>query len=180
VERGWATMAPHNTGARMLKARRVRARKTRAPEVMEVLPVLLAMRGRDACEVVERTRDDMDGYIDWSKIHPELNPSTAGNGNLPENRAARKRMQIGSILSWLDPLLPPGGTCVDFCAGSGHLGLVVAAARPDCTVVILEKKQLHCDLAVPCPTMPEKVPADVPCTPSRDCFLSSMVLRARS
>ena len=140
-------MAPHNTGAKMLNARRVRERKRRGEEVAAVLPALLSMRGREAAEVVARSRDDLDGYIDWGGVHPELNPSTAGNGSLPEHRAARKRMQIGAMLSWVDSLLAPGATCVDFCAGSGHLGLVVAAARPDCQVVILEKKKLHCELA---------------------------------
>ena len=59
----------------------------------------------------------------------------------------RKRAQIAELLSWASELLPHGGTAVDFCAGSGHVGLVLAAKRPDALVYIVEKKKQHCVLA---------------------------------
>ena len=55
--------------------------------------------------------------------------------------------QIAELLSWASELLPHGGTAVDFCAGSGHVGLVLAAVRPDAIVYIVEKKLQHCVLA---------------------------------
>ncbi|EKX54669.1 hypothetical protein GUITHDRAFT_132349 [Guillardia theta CCMP2712] len=50
-------------------------------------------------------------------------------------------------LSWADGLLPQGGVAVDFCGGSGHLGLVLATLRSDATIYIVEKKGAHCDIA---------------------------------
>lgn len=35
----------------------------------------------------------------------------------------------------------PNATIVDFCAGGGHLGIVVAYLRPDCKVVLVENKE---------------------------------------
>lgn len=54
------------------------------------------------------------------------------------------------MLHWACRLLPPpataadaeyGPVAVDFCAGGGHLGLVLAALRPDITMVLLDVKQ---------------------------------------
>ena len=56
-------------------------------------------------------------------------------------------MQIESMLAWIDLLLPVGGELVDFCAGGGHLGLVIAAARPDSRVYLVEKKKQHVEIA---------------------------------
>ncbi len=56
-------------------------------------------------------------------------------------------MQIESMLAWIDVLLPIGGELVDFCAGGGHLGLVIAAARPDSRVYLVEKKKQHVEIA---------------------------------
>lgn len=37
--------------------------------------------------------------------------------------------------------MKPGQVVVDMCAGSGHLGLILASLRPDCTVVVVENKE---------------------------------------
>ena len=36
---------------------------------------------------------------------------------------------------------------MDFCSGGGHLGLVIAAARPDAQIHLVEKKKQHVDIA---------------------------------
>ena len=106
----------------------------------------MTAHSRSIDEVVRR-KTDGEGLIDWSSLHPELDPGLAGKASLPERRAARKRAQIAELLSYVNELLPQGGTAVDFCAGSGHVGLVLAAVRPDAVVYIVEKKLQHCVLA---------------------------------
>jgi hypothetical protein len=83
----------------------------------------------------------------WKDFHVELDPETTAFGPLNAKRASRKRMQIESMLAWIDMLLPFGGELVDFCAGGGHLGLVIAAARPDSRVYLVEKKKQHVEIA---------------------------------
>lgn len=88
-----------------------------------------------------------DSFVEWGALHPELDPGLTQKAALPEKRAVRKRAQISEILSWASALLPRGGTAVDFCAGSGHVGLVLAAIRPDAIIYIVEKKTQHCEIA---------------------------------
>ena len=122
-------------------------RQRKASALQEVLPDLVQAHSRTAGEVVQRARDG-EAFVDWSTLHPVLDPGGASNkAALPAQRAARKRAQIAELLSWATELLPHGGTAVDFCAGSGHVGLVLAAVRPDAVVYIVEKKALHCELA---------------------------------
>ena len=122
-------------------------RQRKASALHEVLPDLVGAHSRTAGEVVKRDKDGNE-LVDWSALHPALDPGGASNkAALPAQRAARKRAQIAELLSWATELLPPGGTAVDFCAGSGHVGLVLAAVRPDVVVYIVEKKALHCELA---------------------------------
>ena len=39
----------------------------------------------------------------------------------------------------------PGDRCVEFGAGQGHLGLLVARARPDVRVTLVEIKEYSCE-----------------------------------
>ena len=92
----------------------------------------------------------------WADLPAELNPLA---GKVPPARAERKRTQIEALLHWALQLLPPPAagpaaaagaaapTVVDFCCGGGHLGLVVAALRPDVAVVLLDLKQPALDHA---------------------------------
>lgn len=139
-------MAPHNTGSKRLKYRRQQQRRRKAEQLAGLLPDLLNAHSRGTEEVVVR-RTNGENFLDWSMLHAELNPETTSSAALPAKRAARKRAQISELLSWVNELLPAGGTAVDFCAGSGHVGLVLAAKRPDAMVYIVEKKTQHCVLA---------------------------------
>lgn len=68
-------------------------------------------------------------------------------GELDEGRAERKRQQILSCAAHAMRLIPQGGNAVEFGAGSGHLGLLIAHLRPDCRVTLVELKQHACDRA---------------------------------
>ena len=66
-------------------------------------------------------------------------------GELDPERAARKRDQILSAAAYAVRLLRPNDCCVEFGSGQGHLGLLIACARPDVTVTLVEVKQYSCD-----------------------------------
>lgn len=61
-------------------------------------------------------------------------------GALPADRLLRKQHQLQSLAVEVLRLAAPGARIVDFCSGAGHLGIVVAALRPDCEVILLENK----------------------------------------
>ena len=75
-------------------AYRAEQRKRKAQQLAELLPSLLnAAHILSAEEVVQR-KSDGDSFVDWSQLHPELDPGKAGKAALPEKRAARKRFQV--------------------------------------------------------------------------------------
>ena len=56
------------------------------------------------------------------------------SGELNEGRSQRKREQIENMISSILPLIKPKDRIVEFCAGGGHLGIVLAYLFPDCQV----------------------------------------------
>ena len=68
-------------------------------------------------------------------------------GELDLNRAFRKRAQISSTATHVLGLLRTGDHVVEFGAGSGHLGLLLATIRPDCSVTLVEIKEWTCNFA---------------------------------
>lgn len=76
--------------------------------------------------------------ITWHEYPVEVNPV---EGELNSDRAHRKRLQIDNLVSHVLTLLKSGDKLVDFCAGGGHLGIVIAYLRRDVHVVLLENKE---------------------------------------
>jgi hypothetical protein len=78
--------------------------------------------------------------FDWSKIPSEANPMS---GALPENRAYRKCDQLENLAKAVIKLVG-AKQCriVDFCSGSGHLGILLAHLLPNSTVILVENKEL--------------------------------------
>lgn len=67
---------------------------------------------------------------------------------LPVGRTDRKRQQIESLVSNALELLPShGGTLVEFCAGGGYCGLLVAALRPDVLVYLTDMNAISLKFA---------------------------------
>lgn len=62
-------------------------------------------------------------------------------GALPADRLQRKKHQLQSLAVEVLRVARTGARVVDFCSGAGHLGIVVAALRPDCEVILLENKE---------------------------------------
>lgn len=76
--------------------------------------------------------------INWQNIEPSHAKSSA----LPEKRLARKRQQLENLANVVVTLAKPGDRIVDFCSGTGHLGILLALKLPQCTVILLENKSI--------------------------------------
>jgi len=87
-------------------------------------------------KIVEMT--DFQPSIDWNSHSDYLNPS---KGDLNDKRSLRKQYQISNILAAVRPLVTPGCTIVDFCAGGGHVGIVLAYFFKCCKVILVENKE---------------------------------------
>lgn len=80
--------------------------------------------------------------LHWRSAPPSTNPVHF----MAAGRAQRKQLQIDNMVHCLGLLLArvePGRvvTIVDFCSGSGHLGLAIAHRHRDVRVVLVEKNQ---------------------------------------
>ncbi|XP_043252863.1 glutathione S-transferase C-terminal domain-containing protein homolog [Colletes gigas] len=76
--------------------------------------------------------------LDWSMVPYDATPE---GGALPEARLKKKQEQIQNMCKPVMKLAKAGDVIVDFCSGSGHLGILVAHLLPSCTVVLLENKE---------------------------------------
>jgi len=89
--------------------------------------------------------------VDWDTVPPSLRPAS---GNLNSERAGNKEKQVEALLREALPLVDRlfrrnGGRrkveVVEFGAGSGHFGLLLAYLRRDtCSVTLLERKEYAC------------------------------------
>lgn len=79
-----------------------------------------------------------DVSFDWSDIPEEICPL---NGALPKKRAFRKCEQLENLVKPVLKLARVGDTIIDFCSGSGHLGLLIAVLLPKCHVILVENKE---------------------------------------
>lgn len=77
--------------------------------------------------------------INWDTLPIQVNPS---GGALPAKRADRKREQLENLAK---AVLKITGSnkykIVDFCSGSGHLGLLLACLLPDSRLFLVENKE---------------------------------------
>ncbi|OAD57599.1 Glutathione S-transferase C-terminal domain-containing protein like protein [Eufriesea mexicana] len=76
--------------------------------------------------------------LDWSSIPFDATPE---GGSLPPTRLKRKHEQLQNMCKPVIKLAKAGDIIVDFCSGSGHLGILVAHLLPHCTVILLENKE---------------------------------------
>ncbi|KAJ4434957.1 glutathione S-transferase C-terminal domain-containing protein homolog [Periplaneta americana] len=70
--------------------------------------------------------------FDWGAVPPEAHPAV---------RMERKSQQLENLAKAVLKVAKPGHTIVDFCSGSGHLGIVLAYLLPRCHIVLLENKE---------------------------------------
>ena len=101
--------------------------------------------------VVDRAAGLCSGLLDVPTVAPgpqpplelltgALDPAAGELEN--EGRAERKRQQILSAVGYALPLMRgAGGHAVEFGAGTGHFGLLLAKVRPDWRVTLVEVKE---------------------------------------
>ncbi|CAG4951597.1 unnamed protein product [Colias eurytheme] len=82
--------------------------------------------------------NNMDDGVDWDTIPSGANPSA---GHLPVERVNRKSQQLENLTLAVTAMAKEGDLIVDFCSGSGHLGILIAHLLPKCTVILLENKE---------------------------------------
>jgi hypothetical protein len=82
--------------------------------------------------------------IAWASLPAGLDPAC---GDLPAARAARKRAQLESLVHVVSRVCRPGDRIVEFGAGTGHLGLLLAFLLPRCRVVLVERLAYRAELA---------------------------------
>uniref|UniRef100_A0A6M2DE72 Putative glutathione s-transferase c-terminal domain-containing-containing protein n=1 Tax=Xenopsylla cheopis TaxID=163159 RepID=A0A6M2DE72_XENCH len=76
--------------------------------------------------------------VNWNSLPFDALPE---GGNLPEKRQIRKRQQLENLTRVVIQLANPGDHIVDFCSGSGHLGIIIAFLLPQCQIYLLENKE---------------------------------------
>jgi len=97
--------------------------------------------------------NNSDIFIDWSIIDLCLQPST---GLLHDGaRIERKQQQITSLLNHVRTALcavnktnESNPVCVEFGAGTGHAGLLLAYLEPGCQVILVERKEWTATVAL--------------------------------
>ncbi|XP_045774798.1 glutathione S-transferase C-terminal domain-containing protein homolog [Maniola jurtina] len=80
----------------------------------------------------------IDKSFDWNVIPDGANPAA---GHLPDERVIRKSKQLENLCLAVLSMAKEGDHIVDFCCGSGHLGILIAYLLPKCTVILLENKE---------------------------------------
>lgn len=84
------------------------------------------------------TKTKISNTINWDDIPDGAKPS---GGYLPDKRVVRKTQQLENLALVVMSVAKEGDLIVDFCSGSGHLGILVAMLLPKCTVILLENKE---------------------------------------
>ncbi|XP_053274906.1 glutathione S-transferase C-terminal domain-containing protein [Pleuronectes platessa] len=76
--------------------------------------------------------------LPWDSLPGAINPT---EGKMSNIRAVRKRQQLNNLVAMVTEMARPGHTIVDFCSGTGHVGIVLAHTLPDCQVILIENKE---------------------------------------
>ncbi|XP_028171064.1 glutathione S-transferase C-terminal domain-containing protein homolog [Ostrinia furnacalis] len=84
------------------------------------------------------TANNFDSEVNWNDIPDGANPTA---GHLPDARIIRKSQQLENLTLPVLDIAKDGDIIVDFCSGSGHLGILIAYLLPKCTIILLENKE---------------------------------------
>ncbi|XP_061686355.1 glutathione S-transferase C-terminal domain-containing protein isoform X2 [Syngnathoides biaculeatus] len=76
--------------------------------------------------------------LPWDSLPDAINPT---EGKMSSVRTVRKRQQLNNLVAMVTQLAKPGYTIVDFCSGTGHVGIVLSHALPQCQVILIENKE---------------------------------------
>ncbi|XP_077461123.1 glutathione S-transferase C-terminal domain-containing protein isoform X2 [Stigmatopora argus] len=76
--------------------------------------------------------------LPWESLPDAIHPT---EGKMSNIRTVRKRQQLNNLVAMVTQLAKPGYVVVDFCSGTGHVGIVLAHALPQCQVLLIENKE---------------------------------------
>ncbi|KAB0803468.1 hypothetical protein PPYR_00438 [Photinus pyralis] len=97
---------------------------------------------KELCDAItsRETPFGVDIPFSWDDLPLDASPES---GALPESRAVRKCQQLENLAKATVKVtsLKKIETIVDFCSGSGHLGILVATLLPNCHVILVENKE---------------------------------------
>lgn len=82
--------------------------------------------------------------FNWDEIPLEANPE---GGALPKSRMKRKCEQLENLAKAVIKIAKEKQVIVDFCSGSGHLGILLAVKLPYCKIILLENKEMSLNRA---------------------------------
>uniref|UniRef100_A0A2A4ISK8 GST C-terminal domain-containing protein n=1 Tax=Heliothis virescens TaxID=7102 RepID=A0A2A4ISK8_HELVI len=88
-------------------------------------------------EEMEVSDNDLKLSFKWSEIPEGANPYA---GHLPDARVQRKSQQLENLAMAVLRIAKEGDVIVDFCCGSGHLGILLAHLLPRCAIILLDNK----------------------------------------
>lgn len=82
--------------------------------------------------------------LNWTDVPYE---AKLVNRHVSATRRNRKLEQVQNLYKAVLKLAKDGDTIVDFCSGSGHLGILIAHLLPRCKVILMENKDVSMTLA---------------------------------
>lgn len=83
------------------------------------------------------SENNMQPSFNWRDIPEQANPYS---GFLPDTRVQRKSEQLENLAVAVLNMATDGDVIVDFCCGTGHLGILLAYLLPRCNIILLENK----------------------------------------
>lgn len=89
---------------------------------------------------LEISNNDLEPSFKWSEIPEGANPYA---GHLPDSRVQRKSQQLENLALAVLSIVKEGDIIVDFCCGSGHLGILIAYLLPRCTIILLDNNKVQ-------------------------------------
>lgn len=112
-------------------------------EQTEVDAVLNKLHSLNTTFTSENSKSFGQQTIDWNTIEPEHEKNCA----LPQQRLLRKRQQLENLANAVVSMACKGNRIIDFCSGTGHLGILLALQLPHCTVILMENKAISLERA---------------------------------
>lgn len=111
---------------------RIFTEQTEVDATLNKLEILNIKFNSDSCTSYGQS------IIDWQQIEPTHAESSA----LPQERLLRKRQQLENLANAVVSLAKAGERIIDFCSGTGHLGILLALQLPHCVVILMENKAI--------------------------------------
>ncbi|XP_077984395.1 glutathione S-transferase C-terminal domain-containing protein-like [Glandiceps talaboti] len=126
------------------KDKKTQSRKTIKTSLRRRVPELLDRLQSKGIEPHFGKHPSDDVELKWNDFPEDVRPV---QGGVTELRCQRKCQQVENIVSAVLTIAKNGDTIVDFCCGSGHVGITLAYLLPKCQVYLVENKVESLDRA---------------------------------